>query len=113
MMRINETFNLGINTQQYAFLDGQARTPTEKFQKVKYTTMLYNEVLDGLVESFKVGAGSAKAWDFLKKAAFGKDYAQVVKTLLFNAIHPWHRDPTRSRVYNIAFRHPLVRWGKR
>lgn len=78
MMRINETFNLGINTQQYAFLDGQARTSTEKFQKVKYTTMLYNEVLDGLVESFKVGAGSAKAWDFLKKAAFGKDYAQVV-----------------------------------
>ena len=78
MMRINETFNLGINTQQYAFLDGQARTPTEKFQKVKYITMLYNEVLDGLVESFKVGAGSAKAWDFLKKAAFGKDYAQVV-----------------------------------
>jgi hypothetical protein len=40
--------------------------------------MLYNQVLDGLVESFKVGAGSAKAWDFLKKAAFGKDYAQVV-----------------------------------
>jgi len=78
MMRINETFNLGINTQQYAFLDGQARTPTEKSQKVKYTTMLYNEVLDGLVESFKVGAGSAKAWDFLKRAAFGKDYAQVV-----------------------------------
>jgi len=78
MMRINETFNLGINAQQYEFLDGQARTPTEKYQKVKYTTMLYNEVLDGLVDFLKVGAGSAKAWDFLKKAAFGKDYAQVV-----------------------------------
>lgn len=78
MIRINETFGLGVNTQQYAFLDGQARTPKEKYEKVKYTTMFYNEVLDGLVKSFKVGTGSAKAWDFLKKAAFGKDYAQVV-----------------------------------
>lgn len=78
MTRINETFNLGIDAKKYEFLDGQARTPKEKHEKVKYTTMYYNQVLDGLVESFKVGAGSAKAWDFLKKAAFGKDYAQVV-----------------------------------
>jgi len=78
MLRLNETFKLGVNTKKYDFLDGQARTPKEKYEKVKYTTMLYNEVLDGLVESFKVGSGSAKAWDFLKKAAFGKDYAQVV-----------------------------------
>lgn len=78
MLRVNETFKLGVNTQQYAFLDGQARTSKEKFEKVKYITMFYNEVLDGLVQSFKVGAGSPKAWDFLRKAAFGKDYAQVV-----------------------------------
>ena len=78
MVRINETFKLGVDTKQYSFLDGQARTPKEKHEKVKYTLMLYNQVLDRLVESFKVGAGSAKAWDFLKKAAFGQDYAQVV-----------------------------------
>lgn len=78
MTRINETFKLGINAQQYAFLDGQARTSKEKFEKVRYTTMFYNEVIDGLVKSFKTGAGSEKAWEFLKKAAFGKDYAQVV-----------------------------------
>ena len=40
--------------------------------------MFYDEVLDGLVDSFSAGRGSAKAWDFLKKAAFGDDYATVV-----------------------------------
>ena len=64
MVRINETFKLGVDTKQYSFLDGQARTPKEKHEKVKYTLMFYNQVLDRLVESFKVGAGSAKAWDF-------------------------------------------------
>jgi len=78
LTRINETFKLGIDTKQYNFLEASARLPAEKFQKVKYTTMFYNEVIDGLVESFKTGAGSPKAWEFLKKAAFGKDYAQVV-----------------------------------
>jgi hypothetical protein len=78
MMRVNEVFGLGIDVKQYSFLDGQARTPKEKFEKVRYTTMFYNEVIDGLVESFSTGRGSAKAWEFLKKAAFGKDYAQVV-----------------------------------
>ena len=78
MMRVNEVFGLGIDVKQYAFLDGQARTSKEKYEKVKYTTMFYNEVIDGLVESFSIGRGSAKAWEFLKKAAFGKDYAQVV-----------------------------------
>ena len=78
MMRINQIFGLGIDVNKYAFLDGQARTPKEKFEKVKYTTMFYNEIIEKLVESFKVGVGSKKAWEFLKKAAFGKDYAQVV-----------------------------------
>lgn len=78
MTRINQVFGLGIDTKQYSFLDGQARTPKEKYEKVKYTTMFYNEVIDKLVESFRTGAGSQKAWQFLKKAAFGKDYAQVV-----------------------------------
>ena len=78
MMRVNETFVLGIDPQKYEFLAGVSRTPKEKFQKVKYTTMFYNEVLDGLVDSFSAGRGSAKAWDFLKKAAFGDDYAAVV-----------------------------------
>jgi len=78
MVRINETFQLGVDTRKYSFLDGQARTSKEKYEKVRYVTMLYNEVIDGLVKSFKEGAGSPKAWDFLKKAAFGKDYAQVV-----------------------------------
>jgi hypothetical protein len=78
MTRINQIFGLGIDTSKYAFLDGQARTPKEKFEKVKYTTMFYNEVIDRLVESFAAGTGSKKAWEFLKKAAFGKDYAQVV-----------------------------------
>ena len=78
MMRVNETFQLGIDENRYEFLAGAARTPKEKYEKVKYTTMFYNEVLDGLVDSFASGRGSVKAWDFLKKAAFGKDYAVVV-----------------------------------
>ena len=78
MKRINELFQLGIEMDNYDFLAGVSRTPTEKFHKVKYTTMLYNEVLDGLVSSFKSSRDSAKSWDFLKKAAFGDDYAAVV-----------------------------------
>lgn len=78
MMRVNETFELGIDSKKYDFLSGSSRTPKEKFEKVKYTTMFYNEVLDKLVDSFESGRGSTKAWDFLKKAAFGTDYAAVV-----------------------------------
>ena len=78
MMRVSETFELGIDPKKYEFLSGSSRTPKEKFEKVKYTTMFYNEVLDGLVDSFNVATGSPKAWDFLKKAAFGDDYAAVV-----------------------------------
>ena len=78
MMRVSETFELGIDPKKYEFLAGSSRTPKEKFEKVKYTTMFYNEVLDGLVDSFNVATGSPKAWDFLKKAAFGDDYAAVV-----------------------------------
>jgi len=78
MMRVNETFELGIDSKKYDFLSGSSRTSKEKFEKVKYTTMFYNEVLDKLVDSFESGRGSAKAWDFLKKAAFGADYAAVV-----------------------------------
>ena len=78
MKRINELFQLGIEIDNYDFLAGVSRTPTEKFHKVKYTTMLYNEVLDGLVSSFESSRDSAKSWDFLKKAAFGDDYAAVV-----------------------------------
>lgn len=78
MMRINELFQLGIEKDKYEFLAGVSRTPTEKFHKVRYTTMLYNEVLDGLVSSFESSRDSAKSWDFLKKAAFGDDYAAVV-----------------------------------
>ena len=78
MMRVNETFELGIDSKKYDFLSGSSRTSKEKFEKVKYTTMFYNEVLDKLVDSFESGRGSTKAWDFLKKAAFGTDYAAVV-----------------------------------
>jgi len=78
MMRVNETFELGIDSKKYDFLSGSSRTSKEKFEKVKYTTMFYNEVLDKLVDSFESGRGSDKAWDFLKKAAFGVDYAAVV-----------------------------------
>jgi hypothetical protein len=78
MMRVNETFELGIDSDKYAFLAGQSRTPKEKREKLNYTLKFYNEVLDGLVDSFASGRGSSKAWDFLRKAAFGDDFAQVV-----------------------------------
>lgn len=80
MTKINEVFGLGIDTAQYSFLEGQARTGKEKFEKVKYTTMFYNDILDGLVRAFESqsGGGSEKGWELLKSAAFGSDYAQVV-----------------------------------
>jgi len=78
MSRINETFGLGIDAQKYSFLAGTTRTPKEKFEKVKYTQMFYEETLDGLVRVFSDGTGSQKAWEFLKNAAFGSDYANVV-----------------------------------
>jgi len=78
MTRINETFGLGIDAQKYSFLAGTSRTGKEKHEKVKYTQMFYDETLDGLVRVFSDGTGSQKAWEFLKNAAFGKDYANVV-----------------------------------
>jgi len=78
MVRINETFGLGIDVQKYSFLAGTSRTGKEKHEKVKYTQMFYDETLDGLVRVFSDGTGSQKAWDFLKRAAFGADYANVV-----------------------------------
>jgi len=78
MVRINETFGLGIDAQKYSFLAGTSRTGKEKHEKVKYTQMFYDETLDGLVRVFSDGTGSQKAWDFLKRAAFGADYANVV-----------------------------------
>lgn len=78
MVRINETFGLGIDAQKYSFLAGTSRTGKEKHEKVKYTQMFYDETLDGLVRIFSDGTGSQKAWEFLKSAAFGTDYANVV-----------------------------------
>ena len=78
MARINETFGLGIDAQKYSFLAATSRTGKEKHEKVKYTQMFYDETLNGLVRVFSDGTGSQKAWDFLKRAAFGSDYANVV-----------------------------------
>tara|TARA_A100001201_G_C4067227_1_gene194553 strand:+ start:84 stop:1223 length:1140 start_codon:yes stop_codon:yes gene_type:complete len=78
MSRINEIFKLGIDAEKYSFLANATRTGKEKFEKVKYTQMFYEETLDGLVRVFNEGQGSERAWQFLKDAAFGKDYAAVV-----------------------------------
>lgn len=108
MTRINEVFGLGINTAQYSFLDQQARTGKEKFEKVRYTTMFYEEVLDGLVKAFKdnTGGGSPKGWELLKKAAFGSDYAQVVSigTAITNESSPEYIEALQKKYPELTAR---------
>ncbi len=80
LLRVSETFNLGINSQDYQFLDEVARSPQQKYQKVVYTKKLYDTVLKGMNDKFSSSgrAGSQLAWQLLKNSAFGSDYAQVV-----------------------------------
>lgn len=80
LLRVSETFNLGINPDDYSFLDEVARSPQQKYQKVLYTKQLYDQVLNGMNEKFSASGrgGSKLAWQLLKNSAFGSDYAQVV-----------------------------------
>lgn len=108
MSRINEVFMLGINPAKYSFLEQQARTGKEKFEKVRYTTMFYEEVLDGLVTAFKdrTGGGSPKGWELLKKAAFGSDYAQVVSigTAMTNESSPEYIEALQKKYPELTAR---------
>jgi hypothetical protein len=80
LLRVSETFNLGINPRDYQFLDEVARSPQQKYQKVVYTKKLYDAVLKGMNQKFSASGrvGSQLAWQLLKNSAFGSDYAQVV-----------------------------------
>jgi len=80
LLRVSQTFNLGINPNDYAFLEESARSPEQKYQKVVYTKKLYDAVLSGMNQKFSSSGrtGSNLAWQLLKNSAFGSDYAQVV-----------------------------------
>lgn len=80
LLRVAQTFNLNINSQDYEFLNEVARSPEQKYQKVVYTKKLYDAVLNGMNKEFAYSGkeGSKRAWQLLKNSAFGSDYAQVV-----------------------------------